>query len=92
MQLVDLEKYVTHAAHNRVIAWPMSHSDPDPANKTMTFEIKAALLLETVQGRRHREAWENVHLQAARAERRLQRQEREEGRGRHRVHGKHDEL
>ncbi|KLU84642.1 hypothetical protein MAPG_03682 [Magnaporthiopsis poae ATCC 64411] len=59
---------------------------------TMTFEIKAALLLETVQGRRYREAWENVHLQASRAERRLQRQEREEGKGRHRVHGKHDEL
>ncbi|KAL8306759.1 hypothetical protein RB593_005600 [Gaeumannomyces tritici] len=92
IQLVDLEKYVTHAAHNRVIAWPMSHSDPDPANRTMTFEIKAALLLETVQGRQHREAWENVHLQASRAERRLQRQEREEGKGRQRVHGNHDEL
>lgn len=95
--MLDLDKYVPHAAHNRVIAWPMSYSDPDPtpgpSHKAIKFEIKAALLLETNEGRRHRQAWENVHLQATRAERRWQRLEREAGRGMYNLHGRdHDEL
>ncbi|KAL5877054.1 hypothetical protein ACKVWC_006208 [Pyricularia oryzae] len=95
-QFQDLDKYVKHAEHNRVIAWPMTHTEPDPApggRKTIFFQIRASLLLETVQGRRHREAWKNVHLQASRAERRLQRDERKKGKGRRRVDAIwHDEL